>query len=169
MADRRVTFTELAQVLGTSVPYVSKLKKSGRLVLTDDGRACWMDASLARIEATRDPSAINPAGRGGQASVAVSSAPDDDDADESVVGRPDYQEARARREHYNAELARMTYEKEVGRLIEVDMVREVILGGVTAMRSRLEQLGEKHGIQGDIEYALTDLERHFARKLGGSA
>ena len=89
-----------------------------------------------------------------------------DDLDPLMLLRPDYQEARAKREHYNAELARLSFEKESGALIDIHSARELILGGVTALRTRLEQLGEKHGIQGDIEYALTDLERHFLRIEG---
>lgn len=181
MSDQRATFTALAQALGVSLPYVTKLKKAGRLVLTDDGRACLLSASLARIEATRDPSAIQPAT---SAVKNVQGAADSahhgrdkcdahtesgDELDPLILLRPDYQEARAKREHYNAELARLSFEKENGRLIDIHSVREIILGGVTALRTRLEQLGEKHGIQGEVEYALEDLQHHFVRIEGQRA
>ena len=40
MSDEKVSFTAFAQTLGVAASYVTKLKKAGRLVLTDDGRAC---------------------------------------------------------------------------------------------------------------------------------
>lgn len=102
------TFKAFAEFIGCKPSYVTELRKAGRLVLTDDGRAVRVAESIARIEATRDPSRAGVAERHAAhrgAPLATSEAPpsapaaddgaddqDDNDAD------PNFQRWKARRE-----------------------------------------------------------------------
>lgn len=57
------TFKAFAEHIGCKPSYVTELRKAGRLVLTDDGKAVLVAESIARIEATRDPSRAGVAER----------------------------------------------------------------------------------------------------------
>lgn len=48
-------FREFARILGCQPGYVTKLRKAGRLVLTENGKRVCVAASRERIQATRDP------------------------------------------------------------------------------------------------------------------
>lgn len=105
-------FKDFADLIGCKPSYVTELRKAGRLVLTDDGRAVRVAESIARIEATRDPAMKAVADRHAAArgaALATQSAPgaeqgaDDGDApEESGEGSPDYQKWKARKERATA-------------------------------------------------------------------
>lgn len=114
--------------------YVSQLKADGRLVLDDAGRVL-VDASIARINATADPS---------KAPVAERHAAGRGDApapDESKVGAS-YQASRAVRERFLALAAKRDYDLSMGNLVDASEVRHAIAGAVTTFRGRLEVLPE---------------------------
>lgn len=110
MTPDTLGFKAFAEHIGCRPSYVTELKKAGRLVLTDDGRAVRVADSIARIDATRDPSRAavadrhaaergaplttsgsDPAAPGGEGAAANDPA-DDDDPD------PKFQHWKARRE-----------------------------------------------------------------------
>jgi len=177
--DEALTQKEFAARLGVRPSYVTALKQRGRLVLTEDGRRVLYHASLERIRETRDPSKITPkpphAEPAPEAAEALGSL-----AEASLPDEPglDYQTARAKREHYNAELARLEYQKAIGQLVEIDLVREVILNATTTLRTQLEQMAERIAprvldsadesevrsvILEEVEHALGDLAQTFRR------
>ncbi|WP_022949543.1 hypothetical protein [Methylohalobius crimeensis] len=184
MSDEKLTLTEFARRIGVRQSYASQLKKKGRLVM--EGRKVLYRASLERMEATRDPSKITPKPPSGtpapevQAIRDAATPPADEasSADDEDLGAasPNYQSARAKREHFNAEMARLEYEKAVGQLVEIDRVREVILNATTTLRTKLEQMAEsiagrvqatRDEAEGravvieEVEHALGDLSRAF--------
>lgn len=106
-APALMSFAEFARHAGFKPSYVTQLKREGRLVLSDDGKAVKAAESLARIQETRDPSkaavaARHAAARASAAQTAADAppasappAPEDDDLDAGLQVRHDYQAARA--------------------------------------------------------------------------
>lgn len=146
-----------AAILGCKPSYVTALKKAGRLVLTEDGKQVRVAESLARIEATRDPSMAGVAARHAQArgaelaapaggsvtpaaeqggAVAPPQDPDEPDADES----PDYQRWRARKERAVALREEMKLAEEAGELVRREDAAAVVASAFTTLRTTLESL-----------------------------
>lgn len=163
-ADRLVKFTAMAAHLGVSRSYLTELRQAGRLVLSDDGRRCWLQASAERIKATSDPSQDVTRARHAEArastsapvkeSLTADTAPEaapsataptagagDEgaDADEPSSGLR-YQDARARKEHYLALQAQRDYERSMGMLVSAEDVRHAVANAATTLRVRLETL-----------------------------
>ncbi|TCL34817.1 hypothetical protein EV691_101256 [Azotobacter chroococcum] len=117
--------SEFAAHKGWSKPYVSKLAKQGRLVMTADGKVD-VAATEALLQRTADPSKAGVADRHqrerierGVTAHLTPNAPSLDppprvDENEGI----DFQKARARREHYLARLAENESRKSDGDLVE---------------------------------------------------
>ena len=142
-----VSQAEFARRLGTARSYITALKAADRLVLTADGAAVELEASLQRIEETRDPKRSDVAERhasnrsatllaAAAAVQTVSHIPAPSSDDEAIS----FQAARALKEKYAAKTARLDYEKAIGKLIERQAVEAAIEDVVTMCRERLEQL-----------------------------
>lgn len=143
-------FAEFARHLGVRPSYITELRKAGRLVLTDDGKAVKLAESLALIDSTRDPSrggvaARHAAARGHE--VNTSSEPehaDDDDRAAAVAAASNdhgFQKAKAINERYKAMTAKVEYERLIGRLAPVDQIEAAAAELVTSLRRRLEGMG----------------------------
>lgn len=164
-APDTATFAAFARLLGCKPSAVTALRHAGRLVLTDNGKRVHVQASIQRIEATRDPSkagvaARHAAARGaalattaGQGDAAAqtrppaTSQPDDDvDAPAGPLDA-DYQSSRARREHYQALEAQRAYEVAIGKLMDACEVAAAVSGAVTELRASLERLPDVLGPQ----------------------
>lgn len=135
-----------ADYLGCRPSYVTKLKQDGRLVLADDG-AVMVAESVARIEATRDPAKRAVAERHAtdRGTALTVEAADRDAADKAaedpaVLSNPDYQVARAKREHFAAEREEMRYRQEAGELLVATEVQGELADILTELRTRLEAL-----------------------------
>jgi hypothetical protein len=158
-ADRLVRFSAMAAHLGVSRSYLTELRQAGRLVLSDDGRRCWLQASAERVKATADPSqdatrARHAAGRAGapdpvpaaQTAEAAMCASGAGEGAGEVVESDDpssgvrYQDARARKEHYLALQAQRDYERSMGKLVAADEIRHAVANAATTLRVRLETL-----------------------------
>lgn len=141
------SFKEFAAIFGCKPSYVTELRKAGRLVLTDDGRAVRVAESLARIAATRDPSmqpvadrhaeargmplAAAPAGQG-----AAMDAPDEDAGEQD----PDFQKWKARKERAAALREEIRLGEEAGELIRRADAVAVVANAFTTLRTDLEAL-----------------------------
>lgn len=172
MSDRAqslMSFAEFARHAGFKPSYVTQLKREGRLVLSDDGKAVKVAESLARIEETRDPSkaavaARHAAARASAAQVGADTAAppasppsDDDELDAGLQVRHDYQAARAKREHLAAETAELEYRKVCGDLIEVSALQPVLAGAAATLCAALER------IEHDIVPVLIGLDEEAMR------
>ena len=137
------TFKAFAAIAGCKPPYVTALRKAGRLVLTDDGRAVKVAESLARIAATRDPAMQAVADRHAAArGAALATAPTEDEessADEADAG-PDYQQWKARRERAAALREEMRLGEEGGDLIRREEAVAVVSSAFVALRVGLEAM-----------------------------
>jgi uncharacterized membrane protein YdfJ with MMPL/SSD domain len=153
--DRLVRFADLAKALGKSKPYVTELRQAGRLVLSDDARRCWLQASLVRIAETSDPSKQGVVDRhaaarsAAQASTATADTADGPETDQSATqaadeddlgGNTGYQESRAKRERYLALAAQRDYEQSIGKLMDAADVESAVASAATTLRTSLESL-----------------------------
>lgn len=177
------TFSEFAAIAGFKRSYVPQLKAAGRLVLTEDGKRVRVAESLARIEATKDPSKAGVAAR--HAASRAEAPPEADGESDPSPAMPTpavdgygYQEARAERERWQARLAQLEYERESGKLMAADDVASTVAAATTTLRSRLESLpdtlapqlaaisdeGALRALLADaIEHALDEVSRQFAQ------
>lgn len=144
-----LTQKAFADHIGCRPSYVTKLKQDGRLVIGDDGLVRVAE-SIARIEATRDPAkravAERHAAERGAALVAAE-APPPPPEDPAILANPDYQAARAKREHYAAEREEMRYRQEAGELLVAVEVEGEVASILTELRTRLEALPDTLGPQ----------------------
>ena len=125
--------------MGYKGRYAYQLAKEGRLVLAEDGKHVLVAESIQRIEETRDPSRSAVAERhalGRGYAVGGPGAGEDDEAQDGVqvppqrpgaggaaaAGSYQFQDARAKKEHYAALREEASFRKEAGELIEVGEV-----------------------------------------------
>lgn len=124
--------------MGYKGRYAYQLAKEGRLVLADDGKHVLVAESIKRIEETRDPSRSavterHALGRG--YAVGGTGAAEDDEAQAGALvptqrpgaggaaaGNYQFQDSRAKKEHYAALREEASFRKEAGELIEVGEV-----------------------------------------------
>lgn len=125
--------------MGYKGRYAYQLAKDGRLVLADDGKHVLVAESIKRIEETRDPSRSavterHALGRG--YAVGGPGTAEDDEAQDgaqvppqrpgavagAAAGSYQFQDARAKKEHYAALREEASFRKEAGELIEVGEV-----------------------------------------------
>lgn len=185
-----LSFAGFAELAGYRRSYITQLKRDGRLVLTDDGKAVRVRESLARIAATRDPSKDGVAARHAaarqQAAATPAPAPYEAppprpsaaSADPSAAAAgSSYQNARAVRERFLALQAKLEYERAVAKLLDAGAVEAAASSAVTLLRSRLEALPDILGPQlapitdeaqlratlaEAIEHALDETARQFS-------
>ena len=139
------TFKAFAAIAGCKPPYVTALRKAGRLVLTDDGRAVKVAESLARIAATRDPAmqavADRHAAARGAALATATTEDEESSADEADADAgPDYQQWKARRERAAALREEMRLGEEGGDLIRREEAVAVVSSAFVALRVGLEAM-----------------------------
>lgn len=123
---------EFARLLGYHKSTVTQLKQAGRLVM--DGALVDVEASKVRIAQTaanRDDVASRWAEQRG--TTAPGSDPDGE-----VPRR--YQSAKASKEYYAAELARLQFERESGSLVSRSEVEAAISDVTTVFRQALENM-----------------------------
>lgn len=146
-----LSFKAFADHLGCRPSYVTELRKSGRLVLTDDGKRVRVAESLERIQATRNPARDDVGQRHAEAREAKAAAgpheghAEQKQADVAAAESADkigntYQAARAVKERYLAMSAKRDYEVSIGNLLPAGDVRHAIAAAVTTLRTDLENL-----------------------------
>ena len=128
--------------LGVSPSYITKLGQAGRLVFTENGRHVLVEASLQRIEDTRDPARDDVASRHAKNR--------DKKNNETPAGdqKPDktnatYTASRAVKEHYSAQTAKVEHEKLVGTLCETGAVHHAAGEAGTITRAVFENLADQ--------------------------
>lgn len=166
------TQAEFARLLGVAKSYVTKLKEQGRLVMDAGGKLVDIEASKARIAATADP---------GKADISAQwQAPQPPKAPEGDEdGTPSYQDARAEKERFAAKMAKLEYERAIGKLVDKAEVQAVVEDVITQFRQGLENLpyrlapelvgqdldGIRSALKQEIFEALGKMQRGFVRQL----
>ena len=142
-APATLTQRQFADHIGCRPSYVTKLKQDGRLVLDEAGRVKVAE-SIARIEETRDPAKRAVAARHAEergASLAdAEPEAESETPDPATAENPDYQRARAKREHYAALQAEANYRAAMRELLEASQVRNVLSDIITELRTQVESI-----------------------------
>lgn len=164
--------SEFADSQGWSRPYVSKLASQGRLVLTEDGKLVDVEATLALLGETSDPSKAGVAERHqrdraekGVHSLVSPLAPPSSPG--SIGAGDNYQKARAHRETYLALLAEDEFLKGRGELVERKAVDLAAFNTARTLRDLI--LGLPPKAAGEL-VAITDtweMERRLTELLRG--
>lgn len=139
-----------AAYIGKAPSYITWLKKNNRLVLSADERQVNVDATIALIRETADPTKTAVAARHQEARVQrdvtsqlsplVESTPNmaaPQPAIDPAGKQPDFQKARAHREYYLAQLAEAEFRKVQGSQVELEAVKA---GAYSAGRLLRDQL-----------------------------
>lgn len=139
---------EFAEHIGCKRQYGYQLKKEDRLVMAPDGKKVLVAESIARIAATRDPAkqgvaVRHAATRGadvdtGHATDLDMQDPASDPADPPAGNGYNFQDSKAKREHYAAEREHTTFLKEAGELSERSAVLASYSMAGTTLRNKLE-------------------------------
>lgn len=164
----RVTQIEFARQQGWSRSYVTQLKAAGRLVMADG--MVDVEASLALIDRTADPSRDQVAGRHAKnraAKARTDGSTDAEQQDEEKIApaagftaggtesgqggkvegdkiASSYSKSRAMKEFYAAQTAKAIYEKDVlGKLCDTEDVSRAGAGLGAVLRTKLEGLSDR--------------------------
>ena len=141
-APETTTARELAERLGFKPHYGHQLVKDGRFVLAPDGKRVLVAESLARYQATKDPSKQGVAdwhvkarqgGGGDSDKPPATHAGEFDD-----VPMYDFHNAKAKREHWAAEREHALWRKEAGELMERSEVVAMMADAGATIRGKLE-------------------------------
>jgi len=188
----QLTPRQFAVRLGFKPNYGNQLAKDGRLVFAPDGKHVLLAESLARFEATKDPSRQGVADRhaAGRAAQAPAPAPEAPAGDAAAPGEEEEEEggaalynfhsAKAKREHWAAEREHAAFRKEAGELIELATHVAALADLGATMRAKLEawatvlppqlvgrdEAGARAVIADQVELLLRDLETAARRHAG---
>ena len=164
-----MTQAEFARHLGHDPSHITRLKQKGLLVM--QGAKVDVEASEKRIEQLKDPSKQGVIDRHAEERAQKQSG-------DIVAGvhHSNYQDARAKKEHFAALQAQIAYEREIGLLLKVDDAKSAVADGDAIIRNRLESLPDilapQLAAETDeqkirillidyIEHMLSDLSRSF--------
>lgn len=145
MTTETLTPRQLAERLGYKPNYGNQLAKEGRFVFAPDGKHVLVAESIARFNATKDPSKQGVADRHAAARDAQAAQPpaqetagteDDDSADSAPMY--DFHNAKAKREHWAAEREHAAFRKDAGELIEHTVHIAALADVGATVRSKLE-------------------------------
>lgn len=192
-APEQLSKRAFADRIGVKPSYVRQLEIDGRLVLTPDGKAVLVAESIARIEATRDPSkqvvAERHAAERGAPAVTGHAMPPLDDGEDgsgelSGAALYNFQSAKAKKMHWEAEREQTAFRKEAGELMERSAVVAAFADAGATLRGKLEawaavlppqlagrdEAAVRATIADQVEQLLCDLSDKFGRVTGeGSA
>lgn len=133
------SFSDYAAHIGASAPYVSKLKKQGRLVTRDEGGKTVVDFELSD-RLVRNTTDMGRARNGANAQPGREvSAPIAPVAD---AGRVDaiFRQAQAQERAFNAKLAELQYKRAIGELVVAADVRVAYARRAAALRESILQI-----------------------------
>jgi hypothetical protein len=183
-----ITRQQLADLIGARAPsYINELEKTGRAFRAPDGKL-WLKAeSLAAWRASKDPSKQGVADRHAAARAAPTQPdpPADPPAEEPAprYSEYNYQESKAKSEHFAAAREQAAYLKEAGELVEHSKMMATFSEAGTTIRAKLEswqttlppQLAGRDesairtAIADQVEAVLTDLVEIFGRMASNTA
>ena len=136
-APSAVSQAEFARIIGVGRSYVTALKKSGRLVTTDDGLVL-VEESKASIAETADPNRDDVAARHAANRASAGIIPPQPASPEADRVGSSYQQARAVKEKFLALAAKRDYEIACGKLMQADEVVSAVASAAVTLRTRLE-------------------------------
>lgn len=184
----QLTPRRFAERLGYKPNYGHQLQKDGRLVMAPDGKHVLLAESLARFEATKDPTKQGVADRhaAARAAAAQGSAPASATVAEDLpdgVRQYDFHSAKAKREHWAAEREHAAYRKDAGELMERSEVVAMMADAGATIRGKLEawasvlppqlagrdEAAIRATIADQVERLLSDMVEKFNKMAGDAA
>lgn len=173
-----ITFAELATIKGCTKAAVTHASKSriAAAVVEKDGKR-WLDRDQA-LELWNKNTLKNNNAKVSEADPVETRPPKDAQELKQRVNRlpddaiPDLNESRARREHYQAELAKLQVTQQRGELVPVDQVKKEAFALGRSVREALANLADRlsHQLAGEtdparIHQVLSDEHRSALREL----
>ena len=116
--SQAVSQAEFARLIGVGRSYVTALKTAGRLVLDHEGKVLVEESKAAIAQSSGAP-------------------------ERAAVVQPAFADARDKKEHYAAELARLDYEERCGKLIVAADVVAAVADSAVTLRTRLESFPDQ--------------------------
>lgn len=116
--SQAVSQAEFARLIGVGRSYVTALKTAGRLVLDHEGKVLVEESKAAIAQSSGAP-------------------------ERAAVVQPAFSDARDKKEHYAAELARLDYEERCGKLIVAADVVAAVADSAVTLRTRLESFPDQ--------------------------
>ncbi len=182
MTQETATFAEFAALASYKQSYVRQLRKEGRLVLTEDGKAVRVAESMQLIAATRDPSKAGVAERHAAARAAAQAAAqaqaDEGDSQDDADDKPRVYDSHAERRakaladdaEESARRKRRENEIEEGRLLWRDQIEPAIGQAFGRLRQALEstahELAPELAAIDDEDRVIAVLTDRYERLLG---
>jgi len=147
-----VSLRQFAALQGWNPGHAHRLKVAGRLVMVNEGGRDLVHVaqSLARIAESSSPqkgymAQVNAKQREQQAPLPAAAPilPSDSEAPGQQSRNATYNQARTAREVYEAKLAQLKYEQEVGRLVNADEVRAEFAKQIVVVRDQFLRLPDR--------------------------
>ena len=141
-----ITREELSKELGISRGALSKLEKRGMPIDSIERARRWRKKHLqpGRLKGVRrDTLSTDGANTSASDLLQVDDQEDQNDIDPEDAEIRSFVGARERREHYQAELARMAYQREAGLLMEREKVISMMADTGAIIRHQLEELSQR--------------------------
>lgn len=149
-----VSQSEFAKILGVGRSYVTALKTAGRLVFDESGAVLVAESKKLIADTAGAP-------------------------ERASVNNPEFNDPRIKKDHYDAELKKIEYEKAIGKVVERSDVEQAIADVVTTFRQALENLPHRTApelvgkdldairstLKLEVHAALTEMEREFSKRL----
>lgn len=182
MAGKQSAF---AGFVGWDKSHVTRLKQRGQIVVRDDGLVDYA-ASLELILGNADPSRDAQRQRAAERRPEPPARPPLDDGAPPEGESSDamaYATARARKEHWQAEQARIDYERSIGTLVPRVDVEAAIDDASAVFRSALDNLPHRVApelvgqevdtiraiLRGEVQAVLQELTQAFASQVAQAA
>ncbi|MDR3414206.1 MAG: hypothetical protein P4L87_25140 [Formivibrio sp.] len=173
--------SEFARHMGVKPSYVTQLIKDNRLVLDASGDVL-VEESKRRINDTKDPAKIAVAAR--HAAARGAELPTSSHEENEAPAVPpsteewQFQDSRAKREHFAAKREEIAYRKDAGELLETAAVVSVVSDAVTILRGKLESLpdqiapqlaamSDEQGIRAMLAEYVEEALENVARQFSG--
>lgn len=147
-----VSQAEFSRMIGVDRSHVTRLKQAGRLVM--NGKRVDAAASIARIEATKDPNRDDVVAR--HAAARENTAPP---TAKERTGGYDYQYSRAKKESFLADQAELEFKRAAGDLVQRQDFDFVLDDFGASLRARMEILAARLA---PVVFPLTTLEETHA-------
>jgi hypothetical protein len=176
---------EFAAFVGWDKSHVTRLKQAGHLVLAAEGAGVDFAASLQRIadqaDPARDAQREQAAQRRETAAPAQPPAADDDEPQD--VDGPKYSAARATKEYWAAQTAKLEYERLTGELVRRADMDKAVADAAMQFRQAVENQPHRLAdrlvgltldeirarLRDDGQHMLAELSRGFAKRLQQAA
>lgn len=191
--DSTGTQADFARFVGWDKSHITRLKQAGQLVMAEDGKSVNFAASLRRILDQADPARdAQRAEAAGRRPPAAAPAPESTQQAALPPGNEDdgalpagdsaslsYATSRARKEHWQSELARLEYERAVGQVVPRREVELAMADAAMVFRQALENMPHRVApdlvgkdldavramLKGEAQSILAELSRAFAQRL----